>query len=97
MILKAALYKPWSYVSPDVPKRLEARQWTKWMFTDASAVDCPHCGAPKYFFCITPKGRRAWPPHPKRLAALQAIGYGDANRVDAVTPQQAIQTRKEKQ
>lgn len=41
---------------------------TGWAFTDAVIQrDCPRCGCHAGFYCETPSGRKAWPPHPERV------------------------------
>lgn len=50
------------------------RALTGWMFTDAvNQVACPKCGSPPTEKCRTPKGRKAWPPHMERCAAVQKV------------------------
>lgn len=47
-----------------------------WQFSDAvSHADCPKCGSAKGYHCESPKGRKCWPPHTKRLEELNKTGY----------------------
>jgi hypothetical protein len=47
--------------------------YSGWLFTDAvNLTPCSKCGAKPESNCRTPKGRKAWPPHNERVAALDA-------------------------
>lgn len=44
---------------------------TGFIFSDAVVrVGCPKCGSDAGYHCQTPRGRKAWPPHNPRIAAL---------------------------
>lgn len=48
-------------------KLVKEQGYTGWHYTDAVlSQDCPKCGSKKGFHCVTPKGRKAWPPHTER-------------------------------
>ena len=38
--------------------------WEKWLYSRIVVqYPCPRCGAQPGFYCETPTGRKAWPPH----------------------------------
>ena len=46
----------------------------KWMYTDmVERVACPRCHQSAGSDCRQPKGRKQWPPHDERCAALRAL------------------------
>jgi hypothetical protein len=50
-------------------------------FNDAVIqVACAKCGVHAGFYCETPKGKKVWPPHTKRLE-LQYLAYGPPKAV----------------
>lgn len=78
-------YKEWDFINPEKTiAELERGKWTGWLFTDCSVMACPKCGASKFHHCVTPRGRKAWPPHEERTKALIDTGYS-ANKRDALT------------
>lgn len=45
--------------------------WNRWGFAIATVNhECPKCGAPKEYYCISPKGRKAKEPHTERYCLL---------------------------
>jgi hypothetical protein len=45
--------------------------WDKWGFSIAVVnYNCPKCLAPKEHCCVTPSGKKAWPPHNQRCMLL---------------------------
>lgn len=41
---------------------------TGWSFSDAVRQrKCPKCGSDPGYYCQTPTGRKAWPPHVERI------------------------------
>lgn len=58
-------------------------RWIGWGHTDAvKTMNCPTCDAKYNENCHTPKGRKKWPPHVKRLMALANTGYREYLRGD---------------
>jgi len=87
-------YPKWGFIDPEKTiAQLERGEWTKWMFTDSSVMACPKCGAPKYHECVSPSGRKKWPPHSERLRALHDTGY-TANQIKAYTLAEILTTKK---
>lgn len=45
---------------------------TGWLTSDTLITTaCPKCKQKKGYHCLTPKGRKAWPPHMERLLAYK--------------------------
>jgi len=68
---------------------------TKFIYTNAvHYTDCPKCGAVAEFYCVTPAGRHADPPHVERTKAYR-LGPDAATAAEAYVAKVETLLRKE--
>jgi hypothetical protein len=66
-----------------------------WLTTDAvKIVKCPKCNQPRRHQCLTPKGRKAWPPHSERVSALLKHRPIELYQAQAISLPEFIKTIK---